>query len=83
MLHGLMAICPAARKGGYNGSHRPKQWRASSPLGGSCSCHIRVGYCAQRDHIPGSRSSRTGANERRCTGDGPCASMAARWRGVP
>jgi len=33
VLHGLVAICPAARKGGYNGSHRPKQWRASSPLG--------------------------------------------------
>ena len=33
MLHGLVAICPEVRKGGYSGSHWPKQRRASSLLG--------------------------------------------------
>jgi hypothetical protein len=39
VLHGLVTICHAARKGGYTGSHWPTQWRASFLLNGKTS-HI-------------------------------------------
>jgi len=31
-VHGLVTICHEVRKGGHDGSHWPKHWRASSLL---------------------------------------------------